>query len=327
MQFANAPVFLLLLLIPLLHRWWMKKNRPPSIKFPVSIPKGVKKGSPVRRLLILRYIALALMVTALARPQTVEKQVERKVSGIDIILVTDVSRSMLAEDLGDRNRLEIAKDTLTQFVMGRKNDRIGYVLFSGEPLTLVPPTLDYGLLLNQIRKTEIGLLRDGTAIGDGLSLAVNRLRNSTAKSRIIVLLTDGKNNIGQVDPETAGSLAAGYGIKVYTIAIGSRGSIRLPIKHTDPLGRTVTTYQRMGGQLDTKLLKKIADITQAKFYRVTSKKIFEKVFKEIDQLEKSEVKSFERVRYQEEYEKPLKLAFLFLIIEQILALGWWRFFA
>jgi Ca-activated chloride channel homolog len=278
----------------------------------------------VRWILALKYIGLALVIVAMARPQASFKQTERTVSGIDIVMVMDVSASMNIEDLDERSRLVIAKDTMENFIKGRQNDRIGFVIFSGEPLTLAPPTLDYGLVLKALRDVEIGVLKDGTAIGDGLSLAVNRLRNSKAKSRVIVLLTDGDNNVGQVDPATAGDLAAGYGIRVYTIAIGREGRVKMPIRRKGILGNTITTYQWFENALNPELLQQIAAVTQGRFYRVVDTSTLEKVFEEINQLEKSDVNSKEHVRYEEAFQKPLKAGLAVLAFERFVASGLWR---
>jgi Ca-activated chloride channel family protein len=264
--------------------------------------------------------ALVLWIGALARPQTESRTLERQVSGIDIMMVMDVSLSMNAADLGERNRFEIAKDTIRKFIRGRENDRIGFSIFSGEPLTLTPPTLDYTLVLDRVRDTKIGILKDGTAIGDGLAVAVNRLKDSTAKSRVIILLTDGENNVGQIDPKTAGDLAAGFKIRVYTIAIGKEGRVRLPIRQG-----LLTTYQFFDNQLNTKLLEEIAAQTQGKFFRVTDAQALERVFQEIDHLERSEVQSPEKIRYEDLFHRPVRIGFLLLLLEQAAGLLWWRF--
>lgn len=325
MRLASWGFLFLLLLIPLLHRWWMQRNRPAKVVFPLAVPKRVGIRNPLRSLFILKYIAYAVLVFSLARPQMSFRTTERSVSGIDIMMVMDVSASMNIEDLNDRPRFDVAKDVMENFVKGRSNDRIGFVIFSGEPLTMSPLTLDYGLVLKSIREAKSGVLKDGTAIGDGLSLAVNRLRDSKAKSRIIILLTDGDNNVGQVDPATAGDLAAGYGIRVYTIAIGREGRVRLPIRRQGPFGNTVTTYQWFENALNPDLLQHISKITDGRFYRVQEADTLDKVYKEIDQLERSEVKANERVRYDEQFQRPLKLGFVLLILEKILSYGVWRF--
>lgn len=324
MRFAHWPVLLLLILIPLLHRWWMRRNQPARILFPWTAPPIARARNPLRFLLILRYLGLALMIVSLARPQWSHRKTERTVSGVDIMMVMDLSASMNIEDLSERSRLDIAKETMENFIKGRQNDRIGFVVFSGEPLTLAPPTLDYGLVLGALANSRIGVLKDGTAIGDGLSLAISHLRNSKARSRVIVLLTDGDNNVGQVDPGTAGELATGYGIRVYTIAIGREGRVKLPIREETPFGNTITRYQYFDNALNPELLEQIAEHTGGRFYRVTDESALSGVFKEIDRLEKTEIKATEKVRYEEMFEKPLKWGFLLLLLEQILARGWWR---
>jgi len=325
MRFASWPFLLLLLLIPLLHRWWMNRNRPARVRYSLPIPESVSRQNPLRMMLLMKYLGLAFLIVALARPQGTFRQMERKVSGVDIMLALDVSASMNIEDLAERSRIDVAKDIMEDFVKGRQSDRIGFVMFSGEPLTMAPPTLDYGLLLRSLKQASIGVLKDGTAIGDGLSLAVSHLRSSTAKSRVVILMTDGDNNLGQVDPATAGEIAAAYGIRVYTIAIGREGRVKMPIRQQGLLGNTVTTYQWFDNALNPELLQLISKTTQGKFYRVTDEKALEDVFKEIDHLEKSEVKAKERVRYDEEFQWPLKLGILLLLMEQILARAWWRF--
>ncbi len=240
-------------------------------------------------------------------------------------MVLDVSLSMLIQDMGESNRMEIAKETFQTFIEGRNNDRIGFVIFSGEPLTLAPPTLDYGLLLAQLNTVQPGTqgLRDGTAIGDGLALAINRLKKSTAKSRVIILLTDGDNNVGRIDPVTSGDLALGYGIKVYSIAIGTEGRVRQPYPQQTPLG-TVYQYAWVENKLNPSLLKQISEKTNGRFYRVTEEKALQEVFRSIDKLEKSEIVTKDKVRYQEEFSIPLLIGLFFLLFERLLSLFWWR---
>jgi Ca-activated chloride channel family protein len=303
----------------------MQRNKPARVKFSLPIPSQAGNRNPLKIILGIKYLGLAFLILALARPQNSYKQTERTTSGIDILMVLDVSASMNIEDLAERSRLDVAKDTIESFVRGRQNDRIGFVIFSGEPLTMAPPTLDYGLVLRSLHQASIGVLKDGTAIGDGLSLALSHLRASKAKSRIVILLTDGDNNVGQVDPATAGELASGYGVRVYTIAIGREGRVKMPIRHKGILGNTVTTYQWFDNALNPELLKQIAKNTAGKFYRVTDESALGSVFKEIDQLEKSDVKSKEKVKYEDAFQTPLKLGFLLLLIALILERGWWRF--
>lgn len=265
---------------------------------------------------LLRYGAIVLVAFALARPQSSFVTGNKNASGIDIMMVLDFSQSMNIEDLADRPRIDIAKETMERFIKSRPDDRIGFVMFSGAPLTLSPPTLDHERVLSEMRNAEIGRLPDGTAIGDALAVAVGRLRESKAKSRVIVLLTDGDNNVGQIDPATAGELAAGYGLRVYTIAIGREGRVKLAFKRPGPFG-TVTQYQWFDNALNPALLKQIADQTKGKFYRVTEEAALSSVFHEIDQLEKTQVSSTEKVHYDERFTGPLKLALLLLLLEQL----------
>ncbi len=325
MNLSSWPFLLLIVLLLVLYKTWKKRNKPASILYSHSIPKEIRKKNPVAFLLLFKLFGLALLILALARPQSSFTQVQRMVSGVDIMMVMDVSASMNVEDSYNFSRLQIAKKTMEDFVKDRPNDRIGFVVFSGEPLTLVPPTLDTGLLLNAIRTSETGILKNGTAIGDGLALAVGRLKDSKAKSKVVILLTDGDNNVGQIDPTTAGELASGFGIKVYAIAIGKEGKVRVPIKQQGPFGQIFTTYQIQENAMNPELLEQIAKETKGKFFRVTDLGTLDAVFKEIDKLEKSEVKSLERVRYKEAFQFPLKLGLLFLVIEQILTHIWWRF--
>lgn len=324
MRFASLFVLGFALLIPFFHRFWRRRNQPARVRFSLPIPKDIRRADPSRILLVLRYAAILLAIVALARPQESHRQTQRQVSGVDLMMVLDLSASMNIEDLAEESRMATAKRTMESFIKRRTDDRMGFLVFSGEALTLVPPTLDYGLLLAALRKADTGQLKDGTAIGDGLATAVNRLKNSKAKSRVIVLLTDGENNVGQVDPLTAGDLAKGYGIKVYTIAIGKEGRVRMPIRRKGMLGETVTTYQWFDNQLNPELLREISKATEGKFYRVEDKAALEEVFTDIDRLEKSEIKTNEKVRYDEIFGKPLLASLLVLALERILARFWWR---
>ncbi len=324
MKFAQVVLLALILLIPIFHRFWRSRSQPARIRFSVPIPMEVRRFDPTKILLYVRYLAIIFLITGLARPQESYRQSQRQVSGIDLMIVMDISASMNIEDLAEESRMTTAKRVVEDFIKRRTDDRLGFVIFSGEPLTLVPPTLDYGLILRELRQVESGSLKDGTAIGDGLTVGVNRMKNSKAKSRVIILLTDGENNVGQIDPLTAGDLAAGFGIKVYTIAIGKEGRVRMPIRRKGMLGETVTTYQWFDNQLNPELLKQIATMTDGKFYRVRDKATFENVFSDIDRLEKSDVKTNEKVRYDELFAKPLLGALILLALEIILARLWWR---
>lgn len=325
MRFESWYFLTLALIIPLLHFWWLRKNKRPSLRFTRSFPAGFKSKNPTIFLLLVRYIAILFLIFALARPQEGVVSRERKVSGIEIMLVMDVSMSMKIEDIEGRNRLDTAKDTFKEFIQARQDDRIGFVLFSGEAFTMVPLTLDYGLLLAAIDATDVGRLKDGTAIGDGLALAVSRIKDSTAPSKIIILLTDGDNNVGQIDPATAGDIAKSYGIRVHTIAFGREGPARLPIETTDVFGRKRTHYQHFDNALNPELLIKIAEQTGGKFFRAVEEGALAAVYKEIDQLEKSEVETKERVDFNDRYALFLILGFGFFIFEFLLRLLVWRF--
>jgi Ca-activated chloride channel family protein len=324
-RFSHWPFLILILLIPFIHRWWLNRNRPARVRFSLPISKGISSRNPLKFLLWMKYIGLAFVILAMARPQSSFRQMERNTSGIDIMLILDVSASMNIEDLADRSRMDVAKDTIENFIRGRQNDRIGFVMFSGEPLTMAPPTLDYGLLLRALHQANSGILKDGTGIGDGLALGVSHLKSSKAKSRVIILLTDGDNNVGQVDPATAGELALGFGIRVYTIAIGREGRVKMPVRHKGLFGNTITSYQWFDNALNPELLQRIAKMTHGKFYRVTDESALGSVFQEIDQLEKSDIKTKEKVKYEEQFQWPLKFGALVLIAEQILSRTWWRF--
>jgi Ca-activated chloride channel family protein len=327
MRFAHPFAFLLLLLIPAGFYFWMKLAKLPAIRFHFSGFKNPENRgiSPAFIQTLLKSLAVAFLIVALARPQSISKSQERKANGIDIIMLLDVSLSMLIQDMGDNSRMGIAKETFKSFIEGRKNDRIGFIIFSGEPITLAPPTLDYGLLFSQLSTVEPGGpgLRDGTAIGDGLALAINRLKKSSAKSRIVILLTDGDNNVGRIDPLTSGDLAQGYGIRVYSIAIGTEGRVRQPLPQQTPLGLTYQ-YVWVENRLNTGLLEQISAKTNGKFYRVQDEKTLQTVFKDIDQLEKTEITTQDKVHYNEEFLPYLIAAFLCLMVERLISLAWWR---
>ena len=326
MRFAYPQFLLLLIVIPVFFFIWAQKATLPRIRislFNTGTPGGKIKPHWIST--FLKCSALALCIFALARPQSISRSQERKANGIDIMMLLDVSLSMLIQDMGDQSRMEIAKQVFRNFIEGRKNDRIGFAMFSGEPITLAPPTLDYGLLLSQLRTVEPGGngLRDGTAIGDGLALAINRLKKSTAKSRVIILLTDGDNNVGRIDPLTAGELALGYGIRVYSIAIGTEGRVRQPFPIQTPMG-VQYQYAWVENRLNPELLQQISQKTNGRFYRVQDEKALLEVFKNIDQLEKTEIETKDKVHYSEEFVPWLFAALFCLIFERLLTSLWWR---
>ena len=327
MRFAFPWAFALLPLIALLAYFWYQKSKLPAIRLQIFQLKPTgRKGLPTALIqTALKVFGLVLCVLALARPQSISRSQERKANGIDIVMVLDVSLSMLIKDMGENTRMEIAKETFKSFIEGRQNDRIGFVIFSGEPITLAPPTLDYGLLFSQMATVEPGGpgLRDGTAIGDGLALAINRLKKSSAKSRVIILLTDGDNNLGRIDPITAGELAQGYGVRVYSVAIGTEGRVRQPLPIDTPAGRAYT-YAWVENRLNTSLLSQISEKTNGKFYRVQDERTLQQVFKDIDQLEKTDVTTKDKVHYSEEFAKYAYGALLCFILERLISLFIWR---
>ncbi|MEW6057199.1 MAG: VWA domain-containing protein [Bdellovibrionota bacterium] len=247
-------------------------------------------------------LSCAFFIIALARPQTSFNKIKRNVEGIDIMIVLDLSASMRIEDFRDRNRMEVAKPIIRQFIDWRANDKIGFQVFSGEAVTLVPPTLDHAIILRAIEDAQIGDLKDGTAIGDALSTAVGRLKESKAKTRVIVLLTDGDSNVGSIDPLTAGELAKGFGIKIYSVAIGRDGRVAMPFVQKDFMGRQVKTYQYFDSSINPDIPRQISTMTGGKFYRVQdSAEDLKDAFAEIDRLEKSQIETTEQVRYEEKF--------------------------
>jgi Ca-activated chloride channel family protein len=291
------------------------------ILFPFSHNKaGIsskRRGFRVYLSPALKIAALALLVFALARPQSSTSQTRRTAEGIDIMMVLDVSQSMVIEDYDPYSRLDIAKDTIKKFIMGRKDDRIGFLIFSGEAVILCPPTLDYNVLLNAVDMANTSDLKDGTAIGDGLATAVSLIKDSNAKSKVIILATDGDNNMGSVAPLTAGHIAAGYGIRVYTIALGREGMVPFPqIDYSTGVPRKV--YQNVNSTINPELLEKIAEETHGKFFRPTDVDSLKNVYKEIDKLEKTKVETKERIHWNELYQDFLLLAILFLALDFIL---------
>jgi len=257
----------------------------------------------------LKSIAIILMITAFARPQSVTNKEKRTAEGIDIVIALDTSDSMLIEDMQPENRLGSSKETIKRFISGRISDRIGLVVFSGESYTRVPLTLDYPLLYKNLAEVETSRsLKLGTAIGVALANAVSRLKDSTAKSRVVVLLTDGENNSGTIAPETALDIAKGYGIKVYTIGVGKDGMARLPVYSTNVFGKRVKSYQPMHSKVNEGLLKMIANETGGKYFRATNSMSLQSVFDEIDRLEKTEVETSFITKYHELFEPLLAWA-------------------
>ncbi len=320
-HFQN-PYFLAgLAVIPLLAWDYFRKNqrRKASIRFPsLAIIKRVPASMAYRArhiLLLLRLCAIALMCLALARPQYGEAIEDVTTNGIDIMLALDISGSMKTMDFKPNNRLFVAKKVMEDFVLGRKNDRMGLVIFSGTSFTQCPLTLDYGILIQFLRRVDFGMVEDGTAIGTAILNATNRLRQTSAKSKIIVLLTDGANNSGEVDPITAAKAAKALGIKIYTIGVGKDGE--QPMEIDDPMfGKRIVSVKT---DVDVPTLRNIASATGGVFYRAQDSKTLEEIYQNIDKLEKSEIKTTSYYRYHELFRNILIIALLVLLLETALA--------
>lgn len=280
-------LWFLLLLIPYIGWYIWKRNRNYATLQISTISPYASIGRPLRAwllhgLFLLRIAAIALLVIILARPQTYDKWSTSRTEGTDIILALDISTSMLARDFKP-DRFEAAKDVAAKFVSGRENDNIGVVIFAGESFTAVPMTTDRSLLINYINDIRMGMLQDATAIGDGLATSINRIKEGKAKSKSIILLTDGSNNTGNVAPLTAAEIAKKYGIKVYTIGVGRNGMA--PFPQENAFGRI--EYVNMPVVIDEATLQSIANMTGGKYYRATDNNVLSQIFEEIDSLEKT----------------------------------------
>jgi len=316
--FANPEYFYLLAVIPLMIVWyWYKNNRSKAeIKISSTGPFLKSRKTPKQylyhSLFVFRILAVALLIVALARPQSTSSSKDVSIEGIDIVMAMDISSSMLAEDLKP-NRLEAAKAVAEDFIKGRPNDRIGLVVFAGESFTQVPLTTDHKVLMHMFDEVKSGMIEDGTALGDGLATAVSRLQDSKAISKVIILLTDGVNNMGSVDPQSAAEIAKLYGIRIYTIGVGTRGMAPYPVQ--TPFG---VQYQNMEVNIDEALLKKVAEMTNGKYFRATSNRKLKEIYDEIDKLEKSKIDVTEFYQTTEEFEPLALLALLFLVLEILL---------
>ena len=326
MEFANKEYFLLLLLLIPYILWYFlyRRHSEPTIRMSDTFAyQYAPKSWRIRIInlpMVLRCITYALVVIILARPQTHNAWDKRSVEGIDIMLAMDVSTSMLAEDLHP-NRLEAAKAVAAEFISDRQNDNIGLTIFAGEAFTQCPMTVDHASLLNLLQnvRTDIaarGLIQDGTAIGMGLANAVSRLKNSKAKSKVVILLTDGSNNMGDLSPLTSAQIAKSFGIRVYTIGVGTNKVAPYPM----PVAGGVQ-YVKIPVEIDTRTLSDIAATTDGKFYRATNDKELKQIYKEIDQLEKTklDVKKFSK-RY--EAYQPFALALLIMLMLEWIIRTW-----
>ena len=323
MVFVNIEyLFLLLLLIPYVI-WYVLKRKKTEPTLQVSTTgmyKNVPKSWRIYLLhvpFVLRIISVIMIILVLARPQSTNRWQNTEIEGIDIMLAVDVSTSMLAEDL-QPNRLEAAKAVATEFINGRPNDNIGLTIFAGESFTQCPLTTDHAVLLNLFNSINVniaqsGLIEDGTAIGMGIANAVSRLKNSKAKSKVIILLTDGSNNRGDISPMMAAEIAKQFGVRVYTIGVGTNGTARYPL-------RTYTgiEYINVPVEIDEKTLMAIASTTDGQYYRATSNSKLKDVYEEIDKLEKTKLNVKEFSRREENYQSFALVAFVCILLELIL---------
>ena len=320
LSFAHPWFLLLLLVIPAFIVWYVLRGRKqkPEMRVSSILPFKARKKSIVVRLLhlpfVLRCLALIVLIVALARPQTKLAWQDMSAEGIDIVMAMDLSPSMLARDFKP-NRLESAKEVAMEFIDGRPNDRISLVVFSGEAFTQCPLTIDHSVLKNLLAAAAPDFLPDGTAIGMGLATSVNRLRESKARSKVVILITDGENNVGSVSPLTAAEIAQLYGIRVYTIGVGSKGMAYSPA-YRYPNGEFAFDYVEV--RIDEVLLEKIANMTDGKYFRATNNKALADIYKKIDELEKTRFDVTEFKKMHEEFWPFALLGAFLLLIEWFL---------
>jgi len=320
MTFANPAAFFLLLAVPVMALWYFRRGEKQLLSMRVPTLRSFSAGEKGWRVRLrhlpafLRLMAFSLLVVALARPQTSSEGENVSTEGIDIVLVTDVSGSMLAEDFRP-NRIEAAKAVAEEFVDSRPDDRIGFVVFAGESFTQCPLTLDHEVVKSLIGGVKSGLIDDGTAIGMGLATAVSRLKESPGKSRVIILLTDGVNNQGSIDPMTAAGIAATFGIRVYTVGVGTMRTAPYPVQ--TPLG---TQYRNVPVEIDEELLKNIAGQTGGQYFRATDNGTLKGIYDEIDQLEKSKIEVTQFRRHKEDFYAAGFAGGVLLLAEVLLSL-------
>jgi len=319
LHFAEPRLMLLLAVVPFLIWLYVRRlhRGEGSLRISSTISlEGVRPTWTVRArhaLFGLELAALALAIVALARPQKGTEEEEILTEGVDIVIALDASGSMAAEDYAPRNRLVVAKRVIGQFVEGLRHDRVGLVVFAGKALTRCPLTLDYGVLLQVIDSVELGTMDDGTAIGNALATALNRLRSSPAKSKVIVLVTDGVNNRGEVQPLDAAKIARTLGVKIYTVGVGSRGTARFPVR--DHFGQVV--YVNLPVEIDEDSLTRIAEMTGGIYYRSTDRPSLEKIFSEIAHLEKTKVEVKTYTHYNERFVDFLMPALGLLVLAAV----------
>lgn len=319
MVFANPTyLYLLLLLIPMIG-WYVYKLSKSQASLQISsseafeLPEAKSWKVYLRHVpFVMRVVAIALLIVVLARPQSTNSWQNTSTEGIDIMLAMDISSSMLAEDLKP-NRLEASKDVASSFINGRPNDNIGLVVFSAESFTQCPLTIDHAVLLNLFKDIQPGIIMDGTAIGLGLANAVSRIKDSQAKSKVIILLTDGVNNTGEIAPVTAAEIAKSFGVRVYTIGVGTMGQAPYPIQTAFGI-----QYQNIPVEIDEPSLKQIAATTGGQYFRAVDNTSLKEIYSEIDQMEKTKISVQEFSKKQEEYKNLALLVFVFLLVEFLL---------
>lgn len=316
--FANPNLLYLLLIIIPVVVWYVFNHKRTHASIQVSTIKGIGQNHLTYKHILrhvvfaLRMIAIALIIVAIARPQSTLSWKDEESEGIDIVLALDVSSSMLARDF-QPDRLEAAKDLAIQFIAGRRNDRIGLVVFSGESFTQCPLTTDQGVIINLFRDLKSGMIEDGTAIGMGLATSVSRLKDSDAKSKVIILLTDGVNNQGAIAPATAAELAQTFGIRVYTIGVGTEGMAPYPVN--TPFG---VQLRNMPVEIDEEVLQDIAQSTGGEYFRATDNDKLKQIYEQIDQLEKSKIEVKEFSQKDEEFLMFVLFAAMLLLADMVL---------
>lgn len=313
--FYNSWVLWFLLVVPLIIAFYIFRQRNTSPSFNVPGLKQFGDGGNTFRhylrhiLFAFRVTAVTLLIIVLARPQKTDQYQNVTTEGIDIVLAVDISGSMLARDFKP-DRLEASKNVAIEFISGRPYDRIGLVVFSGESFTQCPLTTDHAVLINLMRELQSGMIEDGTAIGNGLATAVNRIKDSDAKSKVVILLTDGVNNRGEISPSTAADIAKTFGIRVYTIGVGTQGVAPYPVQ--TPYG---VQYQDMPVEIDEAILRDISGKTGGEYFRATDNNKLAQVYSEIDKLEKSKIDVRQFTRKEEKYLIPALAAFILLALD------------
>ena len=319
MEFANPKILWLLVVVPLVVAYYVWRAMQGGASIVISTTDSLRKAPRTFRYymrhlpIVLRAVALVLIIVASARPQSIEHETKTETEGIDIVLAVDISGSMLARDF-QPDRLTAAKEVASQFVANRQGDRIGLVVFAGEAFTQTPLTTDQSSLQTLLGRLRSGVVEDGTAIGNGLATAVNRLRESDSKSKVVILWTDGVNNRGQIAPLTAADIAKEQGIKVYTIGVGRNGTAPYPV--FDNRGREVYTVD-MKVEIDENMLREIAVKTGGEYFRATDKLSLERIYEQINSMEKSKVEKFEITHTNEEYLVFVLWAIALLLLEFI----------